>query len=73
MAKRQIQNYGKVEEGLVLKAGMCICIEPMLVFESSTNITLDNGWEVVTYNGNNSAHFEHQVIIHKDYAEIISV
>jgi len=69
----QIQNYGKVEEGLVLKAGMCICIEPMLVFGSAKNVTLDNGWEVVTCNGNNSSHFEHQIIIHKDHAEIISI
>jgi methionyl aminopeptidase len=69
----QIQNYGKLEEGLVLKSGMCICIEPMLVYDNADNTTLSNEWAVVASNGNNAAHFEHQIIIHKDKAEIISI
>jgi methionine aminopeptidase len=34
---------------------------------------LDDGWTVVTGTGNNAAHFEHQVIVCKNGAEVISV
>ena len=69
----QINNYGKPKTGLKLKAGMVICIEPMLTIGSSDNHTLSDGWTVVTNTGNNAAHFEHQLIVHKDRAEIVSV
>jgi len=33
----------------------------------------ENGWTVVTANGRNAAHEEHTIIVHKDYAEIITI
>ncbi|MBV5347779.1 type I methionyl aminopeptidase [bacterium] len=67
-----IYNYGRDCDGIKLKEGMCICIEPMLCVGSSSNYRLPDGWSVVTEDGSMSAHVEHQVIVHKDYAEIIT-
>ncbi len=68
-----IFNYGRDVDGIKLKAGMCICIEPMLCIGGADNYRLNDGWSVVTNDGTLSAHEEHQVIVHKDYGEIISV
>jgi methionyl aminopeptidase len=69
----QIINYTPTHRGLLLKAGMVICIEPMLTIGSSKNHVKNDNWTVITDTKNNAAHFEHQIIIHKDKAEIISV
>ena len=68
-----IYNYGKIESGLMLKAGMVICIEPMITVGKATNTIGDDGWTVTTKDGKNAAHVEHQIIIHKDFAEIITI
>jgi methionyl aminopeptidase len=68
-----IFNYGKDKDGLILKAGMVICVEPMLVVGKQYNHILDDGWTVVTNDGLNAAHCEHQIIVHKDYSEIITI
>ena len=68
-----IFNYGRDVEGIKLKAGMCICVEPMLCIESADNHRLDDGWTVVTNNGKPSCHVEHQIIIHKNHAEVITI
>ena len=68
-----IYNYGRDIEGIKLKAGMCICVEPMLCIDSAENHRLKDGWTVVTNNGKLSCHVEHQLIVHKDYAEVITI
>lgn len=68
----QVLNFGRDEEGLVLKSGMCLCIEPMLVSNDAANHRLEDGWTVVTDNGNKASHVEAQVIIHKDHCEVIA-
>lgn len=67
-----VYNYGRDIDGIKLKAGMCICIEPMLCVDSAENYKLKDGWTVVTKNGKLSAHDEHQIIVHKNNAEIIT-
>ena len=69
----QIYNYGRDIDGVRLKAGMCICVEPMLCVGSAANHRLTDGWTVVTNNGKISCHFEHQIIIHKNHAEVITM
>ena len=68
-----IYNYGRDIDGPKLKAGACICIEPMLCIGSADNHRLSDGWTVVTNDSSLSAHAEHQIIIHKDYAEVITI
>lgn len=59
----QVPNYGMAGRGLKLKEGMAICIEPMFNLGSPETTTLDDGWTVVTADGELSAHFEHTVAI----------
>lgn len=48
-----------------LKPGMVLCIEPMLVSGDQDNRILADGWTVVTRDGSDAAHWEHEVALHK--------
>ena len=67
-----IYNYGK-DGGVNLKAGMTICIEPMLTVGKSDNETLSDGWTVVTKSRELSAHVEHTILITTDQPEILTI
>lgn len=58
---------------LALKAGMAICIEPMVNQGRADVRVLDDGWTVVTRDGRLSAHFEHTVAIRESGAEVLTV
>lgn len=59
----EVPNYGRRGIGPVLKAGMCICIEPMINL-GSKNITIDaDGWTCRTKDRKPSAHYEHTLAI----------
>jgi methionyl aminopeptidase len=61
-----IPNYGKPGTGLILRPGMTMAIEPMIVEGSDEVVELDDGWTVVTKDGTLSAHFEHTIAITPD-------
>lgn len=44
-----------------LKAGLCVCVEPLLTQGDPTVEVLDDDWTVVTLDGSYSAHWEHTV------------
>ena len=68
-----ILNYGDPASGVKLPIGSCLCLEPILVFADASNHRLSDGWTVVTDNPTlKAAHVEQQLIIHKDYAEVIA-
>lgn len=67
-----VPNYGKSGMGLRLKAGMVICIEPMLNLGSHKIEILDDDWTIVTSDGSPSAHYEHTVLVTKDGYEILT-
>ncbi|MBI5071726.1 type I methionyl aminopeptidase [Candidatus Falkowbacteria bacterium] len=62
------RHYKPVE----LKEGMTICLEPMVAAGRPEVKTLDDGWTVVTSDGELSAHFEHTVAITKNGHEILT-
>ncbi len=67
-----VPNYGRRGVGPLLRAGMCICIEPMINM-GSKNVTIDrNGWTIRTRDHAVSAHYEHCVAIREDRTEILS-
>lgn len=68
----QIPNYGTPHEGLILKAGMVIAIEPMVNVGTHENDTLDNNWTIVTRDRKLSAHWEHTVAITENGPEILT-
>lgn len=67
-----IPNFGKPGQGVVLKPGMVIAIEPMLN-EGTKETTVDkDGYTFRTADGKRSAHFEHTVVITEREAEILT-
>jgi methionyl aminopeptidase len=51
---------------------MVICIEPMINLGKKNVIQENDGWTVRTLDGKPSAHFEHQIVVRKNKAEVIS-
>lgn len=68
----EVPNYGRKGNGTVLKAGMVIAIEPMIVL-GRRNICVENdGWTARTLDRKPAAHFEHSVAIRNGKADILS-
>ena len=59
-------------DGIKLKAGMCIAIEPMVNIGQKEIYTADDGWTIFTKDGKPSAHFEHTIAITSDGPIILS-
>lgn len=60
-----VLNYRAKSRGAKLKPGMVLCVEPMLTIGSPDSIVLDDDWTVVTADGKNACHWEHEVAIHR--------
>ncbi|OGB90616.1 type I methionyl aminopeptidase [candidate division WOR-1 bacterium RIFCSPHIGHO2_01_FULL_53_15] len=67
-----VPNYGKPGEGVELKAGMALALEPMLNTGGWRIRTLPDGWTVVTEDGGLSCHFEHTVLITEKDPEVLT-
>ncbi|MDD3607455.1 MAG: type I methionyl aminopeptidase, partial [Candidatus Moranbacteria bacterium] len=68
----QIPNYGRPGEGLVLKEGMVIALEPMLN-EFGSDIDVGNdGFAFITKDGGMSAHFEITVAVTKNGHQVLT-
>lgn len=69
----QVPNFGRAGEGLELKEGLVIAIEPMINAGDYSVRVLSDGWTIVTADGSLSAHFEHTVAVTADGPEILTV
>ena len=67
-----VPNYGRRGNGVMLKAGMCIAIEPMITLGDRSIGLLPDKWSIVTRDNQPAAHFEHTVAVRKGKAEILS-
>lgn len=68
----EVPNYGKRGEGTMLRAGMVICIEPMINL-GVRHVTQDkDGWTIRTADNKPSAHYEHQIAITEGEPIILS-
>lgn len=68
----QVPNYGQRGQGMKLKPGMVIAIEPMVNAGKPDVMVLDDGWTAVAKDGSMSAHFEHTVAVTADGARILT-
>lgn len=68
----QIPNYGRRGNGVMLKSGMCIAIEPMITMGDRAIGMLPDMWSIRTRDGKPAAHFEHTIAIRKGKADILS-
>ena len=67
-----IPNFGKCGNGVMLKDGMCIAIEPMITMGDRRIGMLPDKWSIVTLDHLPAAHFEHTIVVRKGKAEILS-
>lgn len=69
-----VPNYGRKGTGIRLKAGMTICIEPMINMGTfRVDFDKKDGWTVRTADGKPSAHYENTVLIKEDGVEILTL
>ena len=59
----EIPNFPCRSRGIKLRAGMTLAIEPMINMGTYAVDILDDGWTVVTADGQYSAHYENTVLI----------
>ena len=68
----EVPNYGKRGTGPKLKEGMVICIEPMVNAGTYRIKMAKDGWGVFTADRKPSAHFEKQLAVKKNQADVLT-
>ena len=68
----EVPNYGRKGNGIMLKSGMTIAIEPMINMGSRNLVFEKDGWTTRTIDRKPSAHFEHSIAIRRGKADILS-
>lgn len=68
----QVPNYGKPGNGMKLRSGMALCIEPMFNVGGRETRVDDDRWTVRTADGSLSAHWEHTVAITPDGPQVFT-
>ena len=58
-----VPNYGTRGRGLILRPGITIALEPMVMVGTERTKVLDDQWTVVSADGSLTAHFEHSVAV----------
>ena len=69
----QVLHWGEPKTGLVLEEGMVFTIEPMLNQGRRAVRTEDDGWTVVTRDGQLSAQFEHTVAVTRTGVRVLTL
>ena len=68
----EVCNYGRRGNGIVLKSGMTLAIEPMICLGRRNVIIEDDGWTARTVDRKPAAHYEHSVCVRNGKADILS-
>ncbi len=68
----QVANYGKRGRGKKIQEGLVIAIEPMINMGTHRIKQLPDGWTILTADGKNSAHFEHDVAVVDGKPDVLS-
>jgi len=69
----QVPNYGTPGRGVVLRPGMTIALEPMVLVGTPRTRVLPDQWTVVSADGSLTAHFEHTVAVTEDGPWILTL
>lgn len=67
-----IPCYGMPNTGPVLRKGMTICIEPMILEHAAAVRVLKDGWTVVSKDGGLTSHYENTIVVTDDGYEILT-
>lgn len=69
----QVLHWGRPHTGLMLREGMVFTIEPMINQGRSAVSTEEDGWTVVTNDGQLSAQFEHTVAVTQNGVRVLTL
>jgi methionyl aminopeptidase len=69
----QVPNYWPGTPGPTLKEGMVFAIEPMVNVGTYETYMLEDGWSIMTQDGQLSAHFEHTIAVTDDGPEVFTI
>lgn len=69
----QVPNYGTPGRGFVLRPGMTIAIEPMVLIGTEDTRVLPDQWTVASADGSLCAHFEHTIAVTEDEPVLLTV
>lgn len=65
-------NFGKKGEGVIMREGMVVAIEPILTEKKPNIKLLRDGYTYVTSDKGLSVHVEHTIVVTKDGAEVLT-
>ena len=68
----EVPNYGARGRGPLLKAGMVICIEPMINMGNKAVVFERDGWTVRTRDRKPAAHYEFAVAITHNGPDVLT-
>jgi methionyl aminopeptidase len=69
----QVPNYGTAGMGTLLRPGMVIALEPMVLIGTHKTKVLKDKWTVVSADGSLTAHYEHSVAVTEGDPLILTV
>ena len=67
-----IPCYGTPGKGALLREGMTICVEPMILEGRPQVRVLSDGWTVLARDGKLTSHYENTLLVTKDGCEILT-
>lgn len=67
-----IPDYGEAGVGPILKTGMTLAIEPMVMMGRNALRTLKDGWTTLSKDGKPSSHYENTIVVTKDGYEVLT-
>lgn len=68
----EVPNYGRRGNGVMLKEGLVIAIEPMINLGKKDIKQSEDGWTISTKDAQPSAHYEHTIAVTKGAADVLS-
>ncbi|MGH3901927.1 MAG: M24 family metallopeptidase, partial [Pseudonocardiaceae bacterium] len=69
-----VPNQGRARRGLILRPGLVLAIEPMLLSGGGDGYRHDHdGWTLRTADGSRAAHVEHTIAVTEDGPRILTV
>ena len=68
-----IPNYGNAGEGPILREGMTLCFEPMLLEGKNSLRILKDGWTAVAKDGKLTCHYENTIVVTSTGFEILTM
>jgi len=69
----QVPNYGIAGRGSMLRKGMTIALEPMVLIGTQRTQILPDQWTVASQDGSLTAHFEHTIAVTENGPQILTL